>query len=108
MTERADRLNVMVSIAVWSIAVLGLSWFAVFRHSNLARWGVLVVFLLRASTSLFIAVAYHRVGNYLDDLKQVNWPDLLNYIGLMLEIIVVGCLFSNSTASWFKMHESKR
>jgi len=99
ITYRTDIINVTISTAVWSVFILGLAWLAAFRHSNLARWGIVIVFLLRESIPLLISLSYNQTPSY---GKNENWGNPIGYVVPALEIAAVVCLFWRGVGSWFE------
>lgn len=106
-TQRADMFNIVMSTVFWSAAILSLAWLATSGHSNLARWGIVVVFLVHEFVPLFVAIAYGQLHSYVAKLGQDEWAKPLAYVVPILEMIAIACLFSGNARSWFKEQKFK-
>ncbi len=105
-TQRVDVINVAISVSFWSVVILSLAWLAVSRHSNLARWAIIIMFSVRELIPLTISVAYGQFHNYAGKLGQDEWVHPLIYIIPALEIVAVACLFSEGARNWFNRDSS--
>jgi hypothetical protein len=103
--NNADMLDIAVSTAFWSAAILSLAWLAAARRSNLARWGIVLAFLVHETAALIVSVAYGQFHSYVAKLGQENWTNPLLYIIPVLEVVAAACLFSPSARKWFKKAE---
>ena len=106
--HRADMQIAVLSAAFWAVVILSLAWFAAARHSNLARWGIVLVLLVRETISLIVAVAYGQLHSYVTSFGQEDWTRPSIYIVPALEIFAVVCLFSPGARSWFKERKFRR